>query len=415
MRRPIRSSGLIAVVLSLVLVLAGCADQLGLEPVQEPSPATQAARATPTPAAQESNGDPVIGQLSPSPNPSPITQQTGNTGVQPAAPNEQEALSEYESIIAQVYERNINAVVNLSDQRGSGSGFVIDTQGHIVTNNHVVENMQQINVTFADRTRAQGELVGTFPNGDIAVVKVDQLPAGIEPVTLGDSSRVRVGQITIAIGSPLGLQQTVTSGIVSALNRSLQDLGEADPDSSLQGLIQTDASINPGNSGGPLFNARGEVIGMNTLIASLTQGNVGLGFAVPVNRIKRVVPQLIETGEYRRPALGIEIVTELPNIAAELNLPAGVMIAGVAPGGPAEQAGLRGATEFARLRSPYTGEVIEYPTNGDVIIAIDGLPVRNLGDLRNILETEHDAGDTITITFLRDGQELQTQLTLASS
>jgi 2-alkenal reductase len=303
-------------------------------------------------------------------------------------------------------------VVNLTDGRSTGSGFVIDNQGHIVTNNHVAGEMQNITITFGDNSRTQGTLVGTFASGDIAVVRAEELPAGIEPVALGDSSQVQIGQITVAIGSPLGLQQTVTSGIVSALNRSQEDLGERDPNSSLQGLIQTDASINPGNSGGPLFNSRGEVIGMNTLIATLNQGNVGLGFAVPVNRIKRVAGQIIESGEYRRPLLGVSIAPDVPSVVEQLNLPAGVQIASVEQGGPAEAAGLRGATEGVRV--PYLNETIEYPTNGDIITAIDNIPVRTIGDLRNILETQHEAGDTITITFVRDGQEQQTQLTLAS-
>jgi S1-C subfamily serine protease len=365
------------------------------QPAQQ-SPATAGSRATSSALSDEN--------------------QFGRGGVvraqeQPTAiPGEASALSEYEAIINNVYERDIGAVVSLTDGRASGSGFVIDEQGHIVTNNHVVEGMQQILISFADRSVSRGQLVGTFPEGDIAVVRAETLPQDLEPVTLGDSSNLRVGQITIAIGSPLRLQQTVTSGIISALNRSIEDLGETDPNSSLQGLIQTDASINPGNSGGPLFDSRGNVIGMNTLIATQNQGSVGLGFAVPVNRIKRVARQLIENGQYVRPALGVSIVPLDTELALELNLPSsGVMIASVTAGGPAEQAGLQGATEGVQLSN---GE--QFPTNGDIIVAINDQPVRTIGDLRNILETEADAGDTITVTFLRDGREQQTQLTLGA-
>lgn len=407
MRHNVIKQCLATLVLILGLVLAGCGDEFALNPQQDTPTAIPTAAPSPT-----ANGDTVAQVPAASPSASPVAQQTSNVTSQNNAPNEQVALTEYESIVNNVYQRNISAVVNLSDAGSTGSGFVIDNQGHIVTNNHVIANMRRISVTFSDRSRTEATLVGTFPEGDIAVVRVDDLPVGVQPVTLGNSSNVQIGQITIAIGSPLGLQQTVTSGIVSALNRSLQDLGEVNPDSSLHGLIQTDASINPGNSGGPLFNGQGEVIGMNTLIASLTQGNVGLGFAVPVNRIKRVANQLIETGEYRRPVLGIRIQVEIPGIAEELDLPTGVMIAAVDPGGPADQAGLRGATEFVRVQ--VQNQVIEYPTNGDVIVALDSQEVVTLGDLRNILETEHEAGDTVTITFLRDGQELQTELTLAS-
>jgi 2-alkenal reductase len=416
MQRNFRQYGLAAATLSLSLLLGACSAQEALEPAASPStvaqatPRPSAAQTTSSASAQQSqaNGDQVVPLPSTSSSASPLTQESGGV----FRPNEQGTLSEYETIVNSVYQRNINAVVNLTDGRSTGSGFVIDNQGHIVTNNHVAGEMQNITITFGDNSRTQGTLVGTFASGDIAVVRAEELPAGIEPVALGDSSQVQIGQITVAIGSPLGLQQTVTSGIVSALNRSQEDLGERDPNSSLQGLIQTDASINPGNSGGPLFNSRGEVIGMNTLIATLNQGNVGLGFAVPVNRIKRVAGQIIESGEYRRPLLGVSIAPDVPSVVEQLNLPAGVQIASVEQGGPAEAAGLRGATEGVRV--PYLNETIEYPTNGDIITAIDNIPVRTIGDLRNILETQHEAGDTITITFVRDGQEQQTQLTLAS-
>ena len=402
--------GVAALLLSVMMVLVGCdvaqeqAQQNRAQPTQVQSPAGQS-QGTSSQSSPRSSSSAALGD-----------QQIGRGGVayaqEPiptALPGDASALSEYERIINNVYGRNINAVVNLTDGNATGSGFVIDQEGHIVTNNHVAGEMQQIFITFADRSVSRGELVGTFPEGDIAVVRAERVPEGIQPVELGDSSTVRVGQITVAIGSPLGLQQTVTSGIVSALNRSIQDLGENDPDSSLQGLIQTDASINPGNSGGPLFDSRGRVIGMNTLIASRNEGNIGLGFAVPVNRIKRVVRQLIETSQYRRPKIGASVVPVDPELALQLNFPttSGVMLSEVVQGGPSDQAGLQGATEGVTLSG---GE--RYPTNGDIITAINGQPVRTIGDLRNILETEADIGDSITITFLRGGREQQTQLTL---
>jgi S1-C subfamily serine protease len=391
-----------AMLLGASLTMVGC-DALDTQ-VQPQRESPQAAQPIPD---QQTQQQPTQAA------PRPTIAQAG--GVQPqlptAAPGEGAALSEYERIIGAVYERNIDAVVNLSFGGGTGSGFVISRDGLIVTNHHVIENMSQINISFADGSPAVGELLGTFPEGDIAVVRADRLPENLEPVELGDSGTLRVGQIVVAIGSPLGLQQTVTSGIVSALNRSIQDLGETNLDSSLQGLIQTDASINPGNSGGPLFDAQGRVIGMNTLIASRSGGNIGLGFAVPVNRIKRVVPQLVAQGFYQRPLLGVSIREIVPQLARELGFPTsrGLMIAEVTGGGPAEAAGLRGATEGVRLSDGTT-----YPTNGDIIVGVNDHPVRTIGDLRNILETETDAGDTITITFIRDGREQQTQLTLAA-
>lgn len=406
----------VALLLSLMFLIAGC-------DVVQNETQTGPQAVTPTPAtgssgAQTGSQQNVEASLPAASN----TQTGGGTRVaaaqeQPTAiPGEASALSEYERLINNVYLRDSNAVVNLTDGRVTGSGFIIDQQGHIITNNHVAGEMQEIQITFADRSFTTGTLVGTFPEGDIAVVRVDSLPEGVQPVELGDSAQLQVGQIAIAIGSPLGLQQTVTSGIVSALNRSITDIDPTvDPGSSLQGLIQTDASINPGNSGGPLFDSRGRVIGMNTLIATRNEGNVGLGFAVPVNRIKRVAQQIIETGQYRRPLIGATVREILPQIARRANLPttSGVMLAELSPGGPSEQAGLRGATEGIQVQLS-DGQVIEYPVNGDIIIGVNNQPVRTLGDLRNVLETEADPGDTVTITFLRDGREQQTQLTLGS-
>ncbi|GAC1535513.1 MAG: trypsin-like peptidase domain-containing protein [Herpetosiphon sp.] len=351
-------------------------------------------------------------------------QQIGSGGVavaqtKPTAvpAGDQNLVTDYERTVNNVYERNIGSLVNISDGRITGSGFVIDDQGHIITNNHVAGQLQDIGVTFADESFGKAKLIGTFTEGDIAVIKVDRLPNGVHPVELGDSGALKVGQITVAMGSPLGLERTVTTGIVSALNRSISDISrtqdQTTTDSSLQGLIQTDAAINPGNSGGPLFDSRGQVIGMNTLIAtrsasSDTAGSIGLGFAVPINRIKRVAKQIIEKGQYQRPKLGVTVAPVLPQIANQLNLPvrSGVMVA-EATGQQAQQAGLHGATQSVKLSNG-----TQYPVDGDVIIAINNTPVRTLGDLRNVLETQADPGTTVTITFLRAGKEQTTKLTL---
>jgi 2-alkenal reductase len=325
-------------------------------------------------------------------------------------------VSEYERVIHNVYQRTINGVVNLTDGQVTGSGFIIDTQGHIITNNHVAGQMQQIQITFADRSFTTGRLVGTFQEGDIAVVQAEKLPRSATPVELGDSGALQVGQIVVAIGSPLGLEQTVTSGIVSALNRSIEDVNpgaDTTQEGSLQGLIQTDAAINPGNSGGPLFDSRGRVIGMNTLIATRAQseetaGNIGLGFATPGNRIKRDDRKIIEKGRYTRPRMGVSVQRIIPQIAQQLKLPttSGVIIGSVTPGGPAAKAGLKGATRGIKLSGT------QYPVDGDIIVAINGVPIRSTGDLRNVIETSADPGDTITVTYLRGGRERQSQVTL---
>jgi 2-alkenal reductase len=400
-----------------IVVLAGCdvaqegtqSDQSQLPTTGERAATQQRATQAPEPTRRSSAplGDSQIGGAG------VASAQEEPTPTQLPA-SDQQALSEYERVINNVYRRTINGVVNLTDGQGTGSGYIIDTEGHIVTNHHVAGQMQEIYITFADRSTGRGRLVGTFPEGDIAIVKAEQLPPGATPVELGDSGALQVGQIVVAVGSPLGLEQTVTSGIVSALNRSIEDISRQESeDSSLQGLIQTDAAINPGNSGGPLFDARGRVIGMNTLIAtraqsSETAGSIGLGFAVPVNRVKRVARQIIETGEYRRPRMGISVFRVLPQIAQELNLPttSGVMIGEVSPGGPADKAGLQGATRGAQINGQ------EYPVDGDIIVGINGAPVRSTGDLRNVIETQADPGDTITVTYLREGREQEAQITL---
>ena len=402
-----------ALLLMSIIGLSGC--EVAEEQAQTPRDETQ-----PTQGQTQTEAPPEPTRRSSAPL---GDNQIGGAGVAAAqveptptqmAMGEQNVLSEYEQIINNVYQRTINGVVNLTDGNGTGSGFIIDREGHIVTNNHVVAQMEEIFITFADQSTARGRLLGTFPEGDIAVVQAERLPETAVPVELGDSGAISIGQIVIAIGSPLGLEQTVTSGIVSALNRSIEDISrQQQEESSLQGLIQTDAAINPGNSGGPLFDSRGRVMGMNTLIAtraqsSETAGNIGLGFAVPVNRIKRVARQLIETGEYQRPRLGVSIFRIIPQIAEQLNLPTteGVIIGEVTEGGPADRAGLRGATQGVDIN----GE--RYPVDGDIIVAINCVPIRSTGDLRNVIETQADPGDTVTVTYLREGREQQTEVTL---
>ncbi len=396
-----------ALMLVSVVLLTSC--DIVENTVQQPTRAgrTPVADVAPTPRTNSSLRDNAIGSGGVAMAQDEPTPTQLNT-------NDQAILSEYERVINNVYRRTINGVVNLSDGNVTGSGYVIDAQGHIITNNHVAAEMQEIYVTFADRSTAQGRLVGTFADGDIAIVQVQELPPSVTPVELGDSGTLQIGQIVVAIGSPLGLEQTVTSGIVSALNRSISEISSQESsDSSLQGLIQTDAAINPGNSGGPLFDSAGRVIGMNTLIASRAQsnataGNIGLGFAVPINRVKRVARQIIENGEYRRPRMGVSVFRLFPQIAEQLNLPSasGVIISEVVPGSPAEAAGLRGGTRGVQIN----GQTV--PIDGDIITAINNTPIRSVGDLRNVIETESDPGDTINVTFLRDGREQQVQVRL---
>lgn len=331
-----------------------------------------------------------------------------------------------------VYERVNPSVVYIENQTrltrsnnatlpaSSGSGFVWDTQGHIVTNNHVVANADRLQVTFFDGVTMPAELVGTDPDSDLAVIKVDPKIAHLVPVTLGDISQVKVGQRAIAIGNPFGLVGTMTTGIVSAIGRSLPSNPESTQSYNIPQVIQTDAAINPGNSGGPLLNDRGEVIGVNFQIRSDGGTNSGVGFAIPVNIVQRVVPALIADGKYQHAYLGIRGQTYSPAWAEALGFAPdvrGAYVMEVVSGGPASRAGLRGATTATDviLGLSATGPVY-LPRGGDLIIAIDGQPVKAFDDILVYLENEKSPGDKVELTVLRAGsrEEVKITVTLAA-
>jgi S1-C subfamily serine protease len=321
-----------------------------------------------------------------------------------------------EDEISQVYDNTGPGVVNITNrsygydfffrpvpQEGTGSGFVYDTDGHIVTNYHVVEGAQELNVTLPDETTIPATVVGTDPSVDLAVIKVDVAPESLHPVPLGDSDALRVGHFVVAIGNPFGLERTLTVGVVSALGRVIQS-----PDNSFIGeIIQTDAAINPGNSGGPLLDLSGRVIGVNTSILSPSQASAGIGFAVPVSTVRRVVPELIARGYFPHPWLGVTDWTLTPDRAdvlrqagMDLSIDSGLLIVETDRGGPADQAGLRGGQQQVRI-----GRYI-LPIGGDVVTAIDGEPVTSDRDLNLYLDTKTEIGQTIQVTIWRDGQEM---------
>ncbi|MGH2594019.1 MAG: S1C family serine protease [Anaerolineae bacterium] len=327
-----------------------------------------------------------------------------------------------EILLVNLYERVNPSVVNIDvtggsiqdfAEFGSGSGFVLDTDGHIVTNNHVVEGAQGIYVTFADGSVAEADLVGGDPSSDLAVIRVNLDPNLLRPVELGDSDQVKVGQRVVAIGNPFGLVGTMTVGIVSGVGRTLQ-AETLDPDRrySNPDIIQTDAAINPGNSGGPLIDSHGRVIGVNSAIRTNgeNRANSGVGFAVPVNAVKRIVPQLIETGRVAYPYLGISSDNDftMAELAAALNLPTsrGVLISEVTPGGPAAGAGLRGGDHRVTVRG------FDVLAGGDIIIAIDDTPIDSFGHMIAYLVAETRVGQVVKITFLRGGETLETNLTV---
>lgn len=288
---------------------------------------------------------------------------------------------------------------------GQGSGFVYDTAGNIITNAHVIHGAQEIEVTFSDGLVRTATRVGEDLHSDLAVVQVE-LPQGIAPLPLGDMESLAVGQTVVAIGNPFGLQGTLTRGIISALGRTIPALTIF----SIPQAIQTDAAINPGNSGGPLLNLQGEVIGVNAQIETdgTSISNIGVGFAIPVSIIRRVMPDLIANGEYIWPWLGVSGRDVTPLLVEAMNLPVerGAYVAAVVEGGPALQAGLRGATEVATL----DGRSID--VGGDVITAIDGVPVLTFDDLLIFLSLQTSPGQTVTVTIIRAGQTRDVEVTL---
>lgn len=280
--------------------------------------------------------------------------------------------------------------------RGTGTGFIWDNRGHIVTNNHVVENADAARVTLVDGSSYTAKLVGTSPENDLAVLSIKASPKKLPPISVGRSDDLLVGQTVLAIGNPFGLDQTLSKGVISGLGREIP----TSQGGSITGLIQTDAAINPGNSGGPLLDSTGLLIGVNTAIFSPTGSYAGIGLAIPVNTVNRIVPQLISHGRVIRPRIGIRIGED--SLMRKLGIE-GVLILGLEPGSPAIRAGLRGTTQRA------DGEIIL----GDIIVAMDGEPIRNSGDLFRLLET-HNAGDTVTLQVSRGNSRLDLRVVLSA-
>ncbi len=296
-------------------------------------------------------------------------------------------------------------VADVDDRKPVGSGFVYDILGHTITNAHVIENATKVTVTFLDGNQYNAEIIGADKFTDIAVIKVNEKPRLLHPLDIGDSSVLLVGEQVAAIGNPFGLSGSMTSGIVSQLGRLLfsPDNGFSIPD-----VIQTDAAINPGNSGGPLLNMKGEVIGINTAIRSSTGEFTGVGFAVPSNTIKKIVPSLIEEGKYHHPWMGITGIDIDPDLAKirELVNAKGFLVVTVIDGHPADDAGLQGVSKTVEIDGK------EYPIDGDIIISVDGKEVRKINDLLVHLQREKSVGDEMILGVMRDGDLIHLTLTL---
>ncbi|PIQ26375.1 hypothetical protein COW36_14670 [bacterium (Candidatus Blackallbacteria) CG17_big_fil_post_rev_8_21_14_2_50_48_46] len=315
-----------------------------------------------------------------------------------------------EQQIINLYKRVSSSVVNVTTRsfqynyfmelvpsEGAGSGFVIDKSGHVVTNFHVVNGAQRFFVAFGNMEHSYpADLVGFDQRSDLAILKVKAPQNMLNPVNLGDSANLQVGQTTVAIGNPFGLGQTMTSGVVSSLGRKIQ----VEEGRVMSDLIQTDAAINSGNSGGPLFDSSGRVIGVNTLIYSPSGGSVGVGFAIPINTVKRFIPDLLKYGKAQYPWMGVSVLALSPRLAQVLKLPvsSGLMVMQTYPGGAAAQSGLRGGNQKV-----YLGNYEVY-LGGDIILAVDGQPVKAENDLMNYLETRKRVGDSLKLTVLKGGR-----------
>jgi len=326
------------------------------------------------------------------------------------------AVTEDEKNNIAVYEKVADGVVNVTSTavqmdfffnafptQGSGSGSIIDTAGHILTNHHVVANAQRLEVTLANESKWPAKLIGSDPDSDLAVIKIDAPREKLRVISMGDSKNLRIGQKVLAIGNPFGFQRTLTTGVISSLGRTIR----SDSGTLMEDIIQTDAAINPGNSGGPLLNSEGEIIGINTAILSPSGGSVGIGFAIPVNAAKKIVPELMAKGYVVYPWIGATIQSLIPEVANYLKLKVerGAMIAEVVKGGPADRAGLRGGTR--RIEVGNTIVIV----GGDVIVKADHLEIKTNEELIRYIR-EKKPGDTISLQVFRKNKPEEVKLKL---
>ncbi|MBP7999714.1 MAG: trypsin-like peptidase domain-containing protein [Chloroflexi bacterium] len=337
--------------------------------------------------------------------PAPVNVTAPDTPIVAGAPG---VSVDLQNQLVTLYNSVNPSVVHIIGLLGTGTGFVYDSQGYVVTNNHVVDGNENLEVVFADGFRSYAEIAGTDVDSDLAVIRVNDVPENLQPVTLGDSNAVQVGEFVIAIGNPFGQESSMSLGIISGVGRTLQSQRAADGGGSysLPQVIQTDAPINPGNSGGPLVNLSGQVIGVNSAIRTDTGFNSGVGFSIPVNAVKRIVPSLIQAGQYVYPYMGIGVSLPTLNLDAQEQLglpqPYGVYVTSVVEEGPAAQAGLQ------------AGEVENNFTGGDLILAVDGREVQNFDELISYLVFETEVGQTIELYVWRNGEYLTLPLTLGA-
>jgi 2-alkenal reductase len=386
----------LALVLALALLLAAslaCALSAEESPTPTVAPTAAASAADPGPAVPVTQAEPP-------------TDQTVDLPPATAARALESALVDlYQAANPSVVHILVYTSANATFPLGSGSGFVYDGDGRIVTNNHVVEDGGVFEIIFANRERRRAEVIGTDVDSDLAVIKVDSLPEGVRPFELGDSDQLQVGQLVIAIGNPFGEQGSMSLGIISGLGRSLESQRELENGLgrySLPEVIQTDAPINPGNSGGPLINMTGQVVGINSAIRSTTGVNSGVGFAIPINAVRQIVPSLIANGNYVYSFIGVQIQSLNLNLQDRFGLPrpTGAYVTGVTAGGPADEGGLIPADSDG--------------LGGDLIIGIDGEPVLDTESLIAYLVFNTQVGQTVQLTVIRDGETIELPVTLGA-
>lgn len=347
------------------------------------------------------------------PQPTPVLHTQTNPPVLPTPVD----ASEMGSTLEALYQQVLPGVVSIRTGNSLGSGFVFDSEGHVVTNHHVVEGESEVEVAFSSGFKAHGTVIGSDVDADVAVIQVDAPAEELHPLAIGDSNTLNVGEQVVAIGSPFDLSGTMTLGIVSGLGRT--QAAHVSPEGgqfSTADIIQTDAAINPGNSGGPLLNLNGEVVGINQSIRTDTFNDVtgnavnsGVGFSISINLVKRIVPVLIRDGRYEYPYLGISSSSELTLDAIEalgIDTYTGAYVTEVVPGGPADQAGVRGGDTPTSIPNLNAG--------GDIITAIDGHPVHTFDELLSYLTTNKSPGETVVLTVLRDGQTMDITVTLGT-
>ena len=325
-----------------------------------------------------------------------------------------------ESQLNTIYSTSLPSIVHIKvrqtvpglfqnlEQTGQGSGFVWDTEGHIVTNYHVVANASIVDVEFSDGSQYPASVIGLDPNSDLAIIKVNSNGKILTPLNLGDSTNVKVGNHTIVIGSPFGQEFSMSSGIVSAIKRTVPSQNAM---FSIPNVIQTDAAINPGNSGGPLMDINGNVIGINSQIISRSGGNQGIGFAIPINSVKKIIPTLIKGEKFEYPYIGITGMDLHTNLKKALEIDSeikGVMIVDVVKGSPADLGGLLGYT------GTVSGNDNSYPSGGDILTAINTIPIKSMSDLLSLLFSDYSPGDSVTFTILRDSNSIDLDITLIS-